>query len=75
MKKTILNFGKTLNRTEQKEINGGGLTLIKKCVGTGVGGGSTEGYSTACIGHIGDCVINGHLAKCSGNGGPGFWFY
>ncbi len=43
-------------------------------MGTGVGGGSFEGYSEACVGVEGDCVINGHLAQCSGNNG-GFWFY
>lgn len=33
MKKSILKFGKALNKAEQKEISGGGFTLIKfKCL-------------------------------------------
>ena len=74
MKKTILNLGKKLNKGEQQEINGGRAFLVQKCMGTGVGGGSFEGYSEACVGVEGDCVINGYLAQCSGNNG-GFWFY
>ena len=77
MKKQILNLGKVLNKATQQEVNGGILRPIQQlCVGTGTGGGSSEGSSTACIGKPAGfkCTINGYLAACSGNG-TGFWFY
>lgn len=75
MKKSILQLGKSLDRSEQKSIHGGGLTATR-CNGTGTGGVVTEGYSDACVGKPSgtQCTINGYLAACTGNGG-GFWFY
>lgn len=69
-----LKGAKTLSKNEQREITGGMLSLIRKCVGTGTGGHGTEGFSQACVGRNGDCTINGYLAACSGNNG-GFWYY
>lgn len=76
MKKTILNLGKTLSKKKQKSIQGGmpEIDLTPRCVGTGTGGVSSVGFSSACIGRSGKCTINGYQAACTGNGG-GFWFY
>ncbi|WP_299682859.1 hypothetical protein [uncultured Tenacibaculum sp.] len=77
MKKQILNLGKALKKAEQKEVNGGMLNQIQQlCFGTGTGGASSEGYSSACIGKpVGTkCTINGYLAACSNKKG-GFWYY
>lgn len=79
MKKSILNFGEILSKKDQKEVYGGfprNLTPKKSCGGSGTGGVSSVGYSSACFGHSNgqDCLINGYLAACTGNGG-GFWFY
>ena len=74
--KNLKNLKKTkiLSREDQKLINGG--SLIKLCAGTGTGGVTTLGFSTACIGQPqkASCTINGGAAACTGNGG-GFWFY
>ena len=69
------NLGKALTKTQQKQINGEGFSATK-CSGTGTGGVSSVGYSSACVGRSSGtkCTINGYLAACTGNGG-GFWFY
>lgn len=79
MKKSILNFGKTLSKKDQKTVYGGvprNVDSLRSCVGTGTGGVTSTGYSSACIGRSNgeNCKINGYLAACNGNGG-GFWFY
>ncbi|WP_459212687.1 hypothetical protein [Aquimarina rhabdastrellae] len=60
-----------LNKNEQKNINGAMLSPF--CAGTGTGGVSSPGYSQACLGRTGKCMINGYLAACNPNGS--FWFY
>lgn len=66
---------KKLSKKEQKNINGG-LSPIRGCFGTGTGGVSSVGYSSACVGQENGtrCTINGYQAACTGIGG-GFWFY
>jgi hypothetical protein len=75
MKKSILNIGKALDKSEQKEVQGGGPTPVTRCNGTGTGGVVSEGCSQACVGQPAgtQCTINGYLAVCTG--GCGFWFY
>ncbi|MDC1162277.1 hypothetical protein OAT18_02425 [Tenacibaculum sp.] len=75
MKNSILNLGRVLNKTTQKEINGG-RRRGSSCSGSGIGGISTLGHSSACVGKRNGtkCNINGYQAGCTGNG-DGFWFY
>ena len=73
--KKLKNIGKTLSNVEQKQINGGmEPSLIRKCTGTGTGGVSSVGHSSACIGYSGKCTINEYLAACTGVADH-FWFY
>ncbi len=66
-----------LNKTQQKDINGGfNFNPIASCSGSGtLGGVNGEGTSSACQGKSSGtrCTINGYAARCTGNGG-GFWF-
>lgn len=50
MKKSILNVGKTLNKAQQKLINGGGPDdPISGFPGSGGGSGSGSGISCFCL--------------------------
>ena len=65
MKKSILHLGKTLSKTEQKEINGGRCDIAPigcpcivppnhPCLGGGGGGGNDTGV---CVTPFGNIVI------------------
>lgn len=75
MKKSILHLGKAIGKMEQKSIKGG-EELEPACIGTGTGGVGSTGFSQACVGQPRgtQCIIDGYLAACTGNGG-GFWYY
>lgn len=66
MKKQILNLGKSLNKTEQKEINGGkvflspGETYNCKCNGHKLG---TASSPLGCAIKCSNCVSNGGCAE------------
>ncbi|WP_405206469.1 hypothetical protein [Aquimarina sp. LLG6339-5] len=71
-----LDFAEKISKNEQKTINGGMRTLTSICFGTGTGGGSSVGFSQACVGRTEDtdCIINGYQASCAGNGSGDFWY-
>jgi hypothetical protein len=65
MKKQILNLGKSLNKAEQKTINGGRLFLSAdtyncKCNGHPIG---TASSSAGCAAKCYACVSNGGCAE------------
>ncbi|WP_299106580.1 hypothetical protein [uncultured Tenacibaculum sp.] len=62
MKKSILKIGNALNKSEQKEINGGRVPSLKFCCG-GTGGIVVAHFHCA-IGSYGTDLCNGQCWAC-----------